>query len=33
MSHAAAAGELHQLVLVPLLRDAWQLCDRTFANS
>jgi hypothetical protein len=33
MSHAAAAGELHQLVLVPLLPDAWRLCDRTFANS
>jgi hypothetical protein len=33
MSHAAAAGELHQLVLVPLLPDAWRLCDRTFENS
>ena len=33
MSHAAPAGDLHQLVLVPLLPDAWRLCDRTFANS
>jgi hypothetical protein len=33
MSNAAAAGELHQLVLVPLLPGAWRLCDRTFSSS
>jgi hypothetical protein len=33
MSHATPAGDVHQLVLVPLMRDAWRLCDRTVASS
>ena len=33
MSHATPTGEVHQLVLVPLMRDAWRLCDRTVASS
>lgn len=32
MSHATARGEVHQLVLVPLMRDTWRLCDRTVAS-
>ena len=33
MSHAPSTDEVHQLVLVPLMRDAWRLCDRTVASS
>lgn len=33
MSHAAPTDDVHQLVLVPLMRDAWRLCDRTVASS
>lgn len=33
MSEVAAADEVRQLVLVPLMRNAWRLCDRTIASS
>ena len=33
MSHALPTGEVHQLVLIPLMRDSWRLCDRTVASS